>query len=185
MTDYLPITDAETDPGAPGTSELWKKWRDNPIAIAEGATGAPRVQGIALGGVYLGSFTQDGKSPQALLGLDKVGLLVADVITTSTASSSGGGIVQISLSANGGASYGGWITLYTEPGTTTNSRSTGRLHLDLATGDWRVRMLASDGSVRITDGTLTLPAGVNAIQLTKANDNYVTVYDWFVLGSRD
>ena len=44
MTDYLPITDAETDPGAPGTSELWKKWRDNPIAMFEGAVDAPRIQ---------------------------------------------------------------------------------------------------------------------------------------------
>lgn len=182
MTDYLPITDAETDPGAPGTSELWKKWRDNPIAIAEGADGAPRVQGIALGGVYLGSFTQDGKNPQALLGLDKVGLLVADIITVGSAS--GGGIVQIALSANGGASYGGWITLYTEPGA-TGEHTIGKLHLDLATGDWRVRLLASDGGVLATGGTLTLPTGVNAIQMTKANDSRVTVYDWFVLGSRD
>lgn len=44
MTDYLPITDAETDPGAPGTSELWKKWRDNPLAMFEGAVDAPRIQ---------------------------------------------------------------------------------------------------------------------------------------------
>lgn len=185
MTDYISITEAQTDPGAPFTSDLAKQYRDNPIAIAEGATGAPRVQGIALGGVYLGSFTQDGKNPKDLVGLDKVGLLVADVITMSGASSSGGGTVHIALSANGGVSYGGWITLYTEPGTTTSSNSTGRLHLDLATGNWRVRMLASDGSVRITNGTLTLPAGVNAIRLTKTSDNYATVYDWFVLGARD
>ena len=180
MTDYLPITDAETDPGAPGTSELWKKWRDNPIAIAEGATGAPRVQGIALGGMYLGSFTQDGKNPKALVGLDRVGLLVADVITTGA---SAGGTVQIALSANGGASYGGWITLYTEPGA-GEAHAAGRLHLDLVTGAWRVRLLSSDGSTRTTDGTLTLPPGVNAIRLTKANDYAVTVYDWFVLGAR-
>ena len=48
MTAYITITDEETDPGAPGTSELWKKWRDNPIALAEGATGAPRILGAAL-----------------------------------------------------------------------------------------------------------------------------------------
>ena len=44
MTSYIEITDGETDPGAPGTSELWKKWRDNPIAMAEGATGAPLIR---------------------------------------------------------------------------------------------------------------------------------------------
>lgn len=183
MTDYISITEAQTDPGAPFTSDLAKQYRDNPIAIAEGATGAPRVQGIALGGVYLGSFTQDGKNPRALLGLGRVGLLVSDVLTTGV-SSGGGGIVQISLSNNGGASYGGWITLYTEPGTSAD-HANGRLHLDLATGAWRVRMLASDSSILATEGTLTLPPGVDAIRLTKANDNRVTVYDWFVLGARD
>ena len=45
MTSYITITDAETDPSAPLTSELAKKWRDNPIAIAEGSAGAPSVLG--------------------------------------------------------------------------------------------------------------------------------------------
>ena len=44
MTSYITITDAETDPNAPVTSELGKKWRDNPLAIAEGATGAPKIK---------------------------------------------------------------------------------------------------------------------------------------------
>lgn len=48
MTSYITITDAETDPEAPLTSELAKKWRDNPIAIAEGAVGAPKVQRDAI-----------------------------------------------------------------------------------------------------------------------------------------
>lgn len=41
MTSYITITDVETDPEAPLTSELAKKWRDNPIAIAEGVTTSP------------------------------------------------------------------------------------------------------------------------------------------------
>ena len=48
MASYIEITDEETDPGAPVTSELLKKERDNPIAIAEGADGAPRVLGRSL-----------------------------------------------------------------------------------------------------------------------------------------
>ena len=48
MTSYIAITDAETDPEAPLTSELAKKWRDNPIAITEGATGAPRIVAAAM-----------------------------------------------------------------------------------------------------------------------------------------
>lgn len=48
MTSYITITDAETDPEAPLTSELAKKWRDNPIAIAKGDATAPKIQMAAL-----------------------------------------------------------------------------------------------------------------------------------------
>lgn len=48
MTSYIAITNAETDPEAPLTSELAKKWRDNPLAITEGAAGAPRILGEAV-----------------------------------------------------------------------------------------------------------------------------------------
>lgn len=41
MTSYIAITDAETDPEAPLTSELAKKWRDNPLAIAENDASVP------------------------------------------------------------------------------------------------------------------------------------------------
>lgn len=41
MTSYITITDAETDPEAPLTSELAKKWRDNPLAIAENDATVP------------------------------------------------------------------------------------------------------------------------------------------------
>lgn len=54
MTAYVPITDAQTDPGAPGTSELWKQWRDNPIAMFEGSAGAPNLGFMALGQLTAG-----------------------------------------------------------------------------------------------------------------------------------
>lgn len=71
MTSYIEITDGETDPGAPGTSELWKKWRDNPIAMAEGATGAPLIRAAGFvphgwqkfndgGGAVLWDYASDG-----------------------------------------------------------------------------------------------------------------------------
>ena len=48
MADYIGITESQSNPFAPLTSELVKQLRDNPIAIAEGAPGAPRVVGDAL-----------------------------------------------------------------------------------------------------------------------------------------
>lgn len=43
MADWTTIADSQVDPKAPVTSELMAALRDNPIAIAEGATGAPRI----------------------------------------------------------------------------------------------------------------------------------------------
>lgn len=44
MVAYVTITDVETDPDAPLTAVLGKKFRDNPIAITEGSTGAEYMQ---------------------------------------------------------------------------------------------------------------------------------------------
>lgn len=48
MTAYVTITDAETDPEAPITSILAKKWRDNPLAMFEGDSTAPKLSLLAL-----------------------------------------------------------------------------------------------------------------------------------------
>ena len=46
--DYLVINDSEVEPGAPLLSSLGVRWRDNAIAIAQGASGAPRIENDAL-----------------------------------------------------------------------------------------------------------------------------------------
>lgn len=43
MASYNEITDGEIDPESPITTSLMTKLRDNPEAIAEGASGAPRI----------------------------------------------------------------------------------------------------------------------------------------------
>lgn len=58
MADYTTITDSAVSPDAPITSQLGFAFRDNPIAIAEGATGAPRV----LDGALSGTVTAAGRS---------------------------------------------------------------------------------------------------------------------------
>jgi len=55
MADWFSITDTQIDPDAPLTSQLAYAWRDNCIAIAEGASGAPRVQMAAFGRLVAGS----------------------------------------------------------------------------------------------------------------------------------
>jgi len=55
--DYLVINDSEVEPGAPLLSSLGVRWRDNAIAIAQGASGAPRIEGTA--GVGQGAVIWD------------------------------------------------------------------------------------------------------------------------------
>ena len=45
MADYVEILDTQIEPDAPLTAVLAGQWRDNPIAIAEGADDAPSLQG--------------------------------------------------------------------------------------------------------------------------------------------
>lgn len=54
MTDYTSIADSQTAPLSPVTSELMTALRDNPLAIAEGAVGAPNLRFAALGTLVAG-----------------------------------------------------------------------------------------------------------------------------------
>jgi len=47
MTTYTAITNGQIDQDSPITQPLMTAMRDNPIAITEGATGAPRIVGLA------------------------------------------------------------------------------------------------------------------------------------------
>ena len=49
MATWIAPVDSETDPDAPLTSSLAKRWDNNVIAMTEGASGAPKVQDGALG----------------------------------------------------------------------------------------------------------------------------------------
>lgn len=55
MATYTAITDTEIEPEKPVTTSLMNRLRDNPLAIAEGASGAPRIQ---TAGIDTGAVTQ-------------------------------------------------------------------------------------------------------------------------------
>ena len=48
MTSYVAVSNGEIDADSPITADLMSKLRDNPIAITEGASGAPKVMRAAL-----------------------------------------------------------------------------------------------------------------------------------------
>lgn len=80
MADYIPILDTQIAPDAPLTAALAAQWRDNPIAIARGAAGAPRIVPAALDRRYVQSHLGHGN--QISLGWDGVGIIAAVDVTS-------------------------------------------------------------------------------------------------------
>lgn len=88
MTSYIAITDTETDPEAPLTATLAKKWRDNPIAIAEGDASVPANLRPT---VFLGQINTTSGTSQTLSGLTltpykRLEFVIANVTTNTTPS---------------------------------------------------------------------------------------------------
>jgi hypothetical protein len=142
MTDYIVITDSQTDPEAPLTSELAKQWRDNPIAIAEGSVGAPKVTGEALS-IYINDIALTSTYTNVgTLGsrLKKLRLSVQANATNSSTSTTGSFSIQIRVSNDGGATYSGNISVANLSGIGLNGGSaftSGLVYLDLVSGAWR------------------------------------------------
>ena len=63
MPEYQEILDSEVEPEAPLTSSLGVRFRDNPIAVWEGAPSAPRINGqqgpaVNTNGLFNSAVTQ-------------------------------------------------------------------------------------------------------------------------------
>lgn len=106
------------------TIQQGRALRDNPIAIAEGATGAPKISGAAFGDQYwLGvGEADDTNYAEYTVDLSNVRWLRIDFFS--------GTIDRISLSANGGGTWGSDQSLFAAIGGTPN-----RVYIDLQTGD--------------------------------------------------
>ena len=75
MPTYTAINDTQIQPEAPVTSELMTLLRDNPIAVAEGDSGAPRVVSPALGLTFkTGSVSRTTSGTSTILTLDTTDL---------------------------------------------------------------------------------------------------------------
>ena len=115
MADWTTISDTQVDPNAPLTSELMTALRDNPIAIAQGASGATRITDAALD---TGAATTAGTTWVAVrnvaAGLGGIGSY-AFLRHGSTGYTAGSTVAGSSLSytnaggsANGGIPSGTW-----------------------------------------------------------------------------
>lgn len=111
MADYIPVIDSSVDPDAPLTSDLMYRLRDNPIAIAEGAVGAPKIQSDAMA-LKIGSTdrTSDGVF-FTMSNVDRIGTFMVNSHVNITYTAAGSATVRYRTSTNGGSTWSGYTTI--------------------------------------------------------------------------
>ena len=164
MATYRNIAATETDPFAPLTSSLMKALDDNVTATAEGDTSAPRVQGIALGGIYIGAADASGTSFAEFTGLAGTGFVEINLAVSMATSAA----IRVGFTNNNGSSWGSSQTLYTGPAFATVAYAT--LIVSLQTGvSALVGIYARDGIASAANfsnyATLTVPANCNGVRV--------------------
>lgn len=170
MTTYTAIPIGDVDQDSPVTQPLLTLLRDNPIAVTEAASGAPRIQpkamvnfaGISTANPWAATFTYPVERIRAH-GWANVASSIAATL-------------RMRASSNGGTTWGGYSTLLSFPSDATADEAMWELELNLLTGVYSCIYV---GTVRgRQSGTLSVAAGTNALQFDITNGNFnVTVYN--------
>lgn len=100
MADYIAQPDTAVDPDAPVTSDLMYALRDNPIAIAEGAPGAPRIADAALNSTLAG-VTSAGSTWVGRRYAAQAATGVGQVVMARYTSTGSGVTITIGMEVNG------------------------------------------------------------------------------------
>jgi hypothetical protein len=178
MATHRTIASTETDPLAPIVAALMKALAANPVAIAEGATGAPKVMGQALG-IYLGSQDPAANTYAGFTGLDRGTWVEIEGMMDSGATATG---VQARLSSDNGST---WSVASTITGSNLNNTAFGRFRtiINLQTGAYRCYSSSGAGStISFGSGTLALTGSPNAIQLRASGASSVIRFDAKLIG---
>lgn len=183
MADWTSISDAQVDPDAPLTSGLGYAWRDNPIAIAEGASGAPRVRGRALSHVSFGAIAVTGTGGQGYTDCAGVGVVMSPMHVATN-----GRVLRARYSNNNGSTWGSWQTVIsiTGPGGGAGNVAAGHCRLNLQTGVFAAHYITQGSTFfnAANSGTHTVPVNCNAFQLSwdSAAGDPVGYFDFYNLG---
>jgi hypothetical protein len=160
MADYVQILDTQIEPDAPLTSTLAAQWRDNPIAIAEGAAGAPRNRPLSLDLLIGGqSFELTGTTPVNFIDLSGISSLIVVASVTGLPEPNETIIVsvEVSYSTNNGVDWSAWQGGIVSIAGVVESGN--MVHINLIEG-------------RINSGTpITGAAGSNAVRFRKTSLN--------------
>lgn len=153
------------------TVEKARGLRDNPQAVWEGATGAPKVQGHALGNTFLGYFSGTALTSGIDFDTQAKTLIIHAEVPNSSA-------FQIGFSDDGGSTFGSTQTVDSGSGT----RSVYAV-IDLETGARSaIHREYATNTVSETTSSLTVPTDCNSIRIGAASSQfYAFVY---ILGGK-
>lgn len=147
MADWTSIPDTTFEPGAPAKGRDMRFLRDNPIAIAEGASGAPRIVNAALASGTLGAEKF------------QTGTVERDWVLARTAAAGSGAVGTYSWlatastnqgSASPGTTFSGSALLRAEINVISGG-STGEIGLETGgqvAGTWRLMTEFGGGTLR-------------------------------------
>jgi hypothetical protein len=167
MADWTTLPNTAVGVGGLPSGTTVTALRDNPIAIAEGAAGAPRVRGKALGGISMGAIVVTGTGGQGYSGCDGFGLVWSSIVGRSLANRT----LRARYSSDNGSTYGSWQNIVICPNGPTGSFS-GSMRLNLQSGVFYFSAafsvdptLSPDDLLFSASGTHTVPSSCNAFQL--------------------
>jgi len=157
MTTYTTIPDTDVDQDSPVTVPLMTALRDNPTAVTEGASGAPRIDGKALG-THIADVSFTTTAGECLL-VDGHELIQLK----GYADFSGAGALQISFTANGGSSWNSW------QGVNSQVSGVGKVAFDmeinLNNGGFLGFFWEAASGVEVNISSLTIPSNPDGVRL--------------------
>ncbi|MCP4493641.1 MAG: hypothetical protein GY820_41020 [Gammaproteobacteria bacterium] len=101
MATWVDPVDSQTDPDAPLTSELGKRWDNNVIAAFEGAADAPRLSLASIERVAAGDTVRSSRVLNGFNNLNHIFSFMQAGTVRASGTSSGGGDWGIDRSRNG------------------------------------------------------------------------------------
>ena len=161
MADWTNLPNAAVGVGGLPSGTTVTALRDNPVAIAEGAAGAPRVSSRALGGLILPAFSAISNNWAGLVDLGDFNELTIYAHGGGTTGGIAANVLEIRFSTNNGSTWGpAGSVLALGPSETFVDYFTIRLNLDTGAN---TRFFGIRG---VESAAFTIPSGtVNGFQM--------------------
>lgn len=181
-TDWGDFYEEEYQPESPGSSLHFQRWFWNPVALAQGAHGAPRNEGRSLD-THMGVITVTNTTAAGFAPIDRYELVRASLF--SSAGIFSGRTFQARFSNDGGSTWGSWQDIGAGWPTNTELGGFGEFRINLRTGAARLTFLGpgGDGFVMVLrTATLTPLSGCNGVQFRWNTSGASVDMDCYCLG---